>query len=119
MENEHICPNCGSKLRAERKNYPSFSYICDNCGWEAVTTKWDPIDLDETEYVFRLSEGNPIDKATLSLVSKLTGKNFIASKKAIQELNVIFKGKARDAVEMRDFLDKSGIHYSIDPELPY
>ena len=119
MENEHICPNCGAKLRAERKNYPSFSYICDSCGWEAVTTKWDPIDLDETEYVFRLSEGNTVDKATLSIVSKLTGKNFIASKKAIEELEVIFKGKARYAVEMRVFVEKSGIRYSSYPELPY
>ena len=38
---------------------------------------------------------------------------------AIEELEVIFKGKARDAVEMRGFLDKSGIRYSIEPELPY
>ena len=118
MENEHTCPNCGAKLRVER-NYPSFAYICDKCGWEAVTTKWDSIDLDETEYVFRLAEGNKTDRDTLSLISKLTGKNFIASKKAIEGLEIIHKGKARDAVEMRNRLDKSGIRYSIDPEFPY
>ena len=118
MEKNNICDKCGAELRVDRCGC-AVTYTCPNCGWSVATTEWDPIDLDETEYVFRLSEGNPVDKATLSLVSKLTGKNFIASKKAIEELEVIFKGRARDAVEMRGFLDKSGIRYSIEPELPY
>lgn len=112
------CEKCGAEMMVERCGC-AVTYICPKCGWSVATTEWEPIDLDETEYVFRLAEGNAADKETLSLVSKMTGKNFIASKKAIEELDVIYKGKARDAVEMKNKLNANGIHFTIEPDLPY
>ena len=118
MERNNNCQKCGTEMTIERCGC-AITYTCPKCGWSMATTEWESIDLDKTEYVFRLAKGNQINKATLSLVSKLTGKNFIASKRAIEELEIIHKGTARDAVAMRDFLDKNGIRYSIEPNLPY
>ena len=118
MENEHVCPKCGAHLRTER-NYPSFSYICDNCGWEAVTTIWDPIDLDDTIFTVSLLPGDPVTKETLSLVSKLTGKNFIESKKLIESNGVIFSGKAREIQSLLKNLDDGPINVRVSPNFPY
>ena len=118
MEKNKVCEKCGTEMMVERCGC-AVTYTCPKCGWSVATTEWEPIDLDETEYVFCLAKGNSANKETLSVVSKLTGKNFIAAKKAIEECDIIHKGKARDAVEMREFLNKIGIHFIIEPELPY
>ena len=118
MENENICPNCGHPLRIKRE-YPSFALICDHCGWEVATTTWDPIDLDETEYAISIADGTVPDKKTLSLVSRMTGLNFIASKKLIESRGILWSGKARDAQEKIAFLKEQEISFTITPEFPY
>ena len=118
MESNHVCPKCGAELRIER-NYPSFSYICDNCGWEAVTTMWDPIDLDDTIFTVSLAPGNPANKETLSLVSSMTGKNFIESKKLIESNGVIFSGKAREIQNFLKDLKDGPIKVQVSPDFPY
>ncbi len=118
MDDENICPNCGHQLRIKRE-YPSFALICDHCGWGVATTMWDPIDLDETEYVIRLAEGNIVNKKTLSLISQMTGLNFILSKKLIESFGILWSGKAREAKEKIDFLKEQEISFTITPEFPY
>lgn len=117
-EEDNACPECGHPLRIER-NYPSFVYVCDHCGWSAATTRWDPIDLDRTKYEIRLAEGTPVNKETLSLVSRMTGKNFIDSKKVIEACGIIFVGEARDILKQKDFLAKQGVAFAIEPDFPY
>ena len=75
--------------------------------------------MDDTKYEIRLAEGTPVCKETLSLVSRMAGKNFIDSKKVIEACGVIFIGKARDILEQKDFLAKQGVAFVIEPDFPY
>ena len=118
MEKNNICDKCGAELRVDRCGC-AVTYTCPNCGWSVATTEWEPIDLDETKYEIRLAEGTPVNKETLSLVSRMTGKNFIDSKKAIEACGVIYVGKARDILEQKNFLAKQGVAFVIEPDFPY
>lgn len=118
MENNNACVKCGSELQIDRRGC-AVTYTCPNCGWSIATTEWESIDLDKTQYRIRLAEGTPICKKTLSLVSRLTGKNFIESKKVIENLGVIFTGRARDILEQKSKLSKEGLAFVIEPDFPY
>lgn len=118
MEKNNICDKCGAELRVDRCGC-AVTYTCPKCGWSVATTEWEPIDLDDTQYEIRLSEGTPVSKKILSLISAMTGKNFIDSKKIIEDCGVIFVGKARDILEKKDFLTKQGVAFVIEPDFPY
>lgn len=112
------CPECGAEAITERDGC-AVTYTCPKCGWSAATTEWEPIDLDDTQYEIRLGEGVPTGKENLSLVSHMTGKNFVDSKKIIEDCGVIFVGKTRDIFEKREFLNEQGIPFVIEPDFPY
>lgn len=118
MDKNNICPKCGTELKKERFGH-SVVYTCPKCGWSVATTESEPIDLDDTKYEIRLAIGTPVNKETLSLVSNMTGKNFIESKKVIENHEVIFVGKARDILGQKDFLAKQGLTFVIKPDFPY
>lgn len=118
MNKDMTCPECGTKLIKERFGH-SAVYTCPKCGCSAATTEFDPIDLDETQYVIRLAEGTAVSKETLSLVSYLTGKNFIDSKKVIENRDIIFAGQAHDILRKKDYLSKQGVTFVIEPDFPY
>lgn len=113
MNHDDTCPKCGAKLREERRGYPSFAVVCDNCGWEAATTMLDPIDLDDTIFTVSLAPGTPANKETLSLVSRLTGKNFIESN------GPVFSGKAREIKSLLKDLEDKPIEVQVSPDFPY
>ena len=118
MDKGVACPECGTQLIKERFGH-SAVYTCPKCGWSAATTEFDPIDLDHTQYVIRLSEDAPVSKDTLSLVSYMTGKNFIDSKKIIESRDIIFTGQAHDILKQKDYLSKQGVAFVIEPDFPY
>ena len=118
MDKGMTCPECGTKLIKERFGH-SAVYTCPKCGWSAATTEFDPIDLDNTQYVIRLAEGTPVTKEVLSLVSYMTGKNFIDSKKVIENRDIIFAGQAHDILKQKEYLAKQGIGFVIEPDFPY
>lgn len=113
-----VCPKCEAQLCINRCGC-AVTYTCPKCGWSIATTEWEPIDLDKTEYRIRLAEGTLINKETLSLVSEMTGKNFIDSKKIIERNEAIFIGKARTILEKKAFLTERGMGFVIEPDFPY
>ncbi len=115
---DNTCPECETELKKERHGH-SAVYTCPKCGWSVATTEFDPIDLDETKYEIRLAEGTAVTKETLSLVSHMTGKNFIDSKKIIESRDAIFVGQALDILKQREFLTKQGVAFIIEPDFPY
>lgn len=80
---------------------------------------WDPIDLDDTIFTVSLAPGNPANKETLSLVSRLTGKNFIESKKLIESSGPVFSGKAREIQGLLKDLEDKPIEVQVSPDFPY
>lgn len=118
MDKISVCPQCGAELKKERFGH-SVVYTCPKCGWSVATTESEPIDLDDTQYEIRLAESEPVCKETLALVSRMTGKNFIDSKKIIENHGTIFVGEAREILKQREFLSKQGVDFVIEPDFPY
>ena len=58
-ENKYICPKCGAEMIAVYEK-PALNLTCPKCGCKIATTKWEDIDLDDTDYeiVLKLS-ANP------------------------------------------------------------
>ena len=118
MENNNICDKCGAEMRVDRCGC-AVTYTCPNCGRTIATTEWEPIDADKTQYAIHLVKGTPVCKETLSLVSQMTGKNFLDSKRAIETNEVIFVGKARDILKQKEYLATQDVAYVIEPDFPY
>ena len=114
----YSCPECGAEIITERCG-AGVTYTCPKCGWSVASTEFYPIDLDDTQYVIRLAEGTPASKEILSLVSHMTGKNFIESKKIIENCDIIFAGRAREIVKQKEHLAEQGVSFVIEPDFPY
>ena len=118
MENNNACQKCGAEMTVERCGC-AVTYTCPKCGWSVATTEWEPIDLDDTIFTVSLAPGNPANKEMLSLVSRLTGKNFIESKKVIESNGAIFSGKAREIQNFLKDLEGKPIKVQVSPDFPY
>ena len=114
----YSCPQCEEQLIKERCG-AGVTYTCPKCGWSVASTEFYSIDLDNTQYKIRLAEGTPVSKESLSLVSHMTGKNFIESKEIIENCKVIFVGKAREIVKQKEYLTEQGVAFVIEPDFPY
>ena len=116
--NKYICPECGTIMN-ETYDKPALNLVCPKCGNKIATTRWEPIDLDSTEYEIIISKGNTESMDNIKLVSKLTGENYIKSKELLLNGFVCFKGKAIDVIVMKKKLDDYHIQYIINPNFPY
>lgn len=92
---------------------------CPNCGWNIVTTKMEPIDLDETIYVVSIQEILNPTKNEIKEVSKALNVNYLLASKFLKEGKANFDGKARDIIEKLKEMSDNGIHFSVTPKFPY
>ena len=103
----------------EKHDKPALNLVCPKCGCKIATTRWEKIDLDETEYeIFLVPETNP-KMEQLKIISKITGDNYIHSKELIIEGSSIFKGKALEVKSITSLLESCFINYKITPDFPY
>lgn len=117
-ENKYICPKCGTEMIAVYEK-PALNLTCPKCGCKIATTKWEDIDLDDTDYEIVLKTSINYSMEQIKLISKLTGKNFIASKKLIENGGVLLTAKAIELRDIMKTLDEIGIGYLVSPEFPY
>ena len=99
---------------------PALNLTCPKCGCKIATTKWEDIDLDDADYeiVLKLSANPSMNQ--VKFLSNLTGHNFIASKKLLEEEGgVLLKAKAVEAKNKMAELDKINIEYYISTNFPY
>lgn len=117
-ENKYICPKCGTEMIAVYEK-PALNLTCPKCGCKIATTKWEDIDLDDADYeiVLKLSANPSMNQ--VKFLSNLTGQNFIASKKLLEEGGVLLKAKAVEVKNKMAELDKINIEYYILPNFPY
>lgn len=117
-ENKYICPKCGTEMIAVYEK-PALNLTCPKCGCKIATTKWEDIDLDDTDYEIVVKPlVNPLMNQ-VKFISNLTGQNFIVSKKFLENGGVLLKAKAIEIREKKKLLKDNGIDYSISPEFPY
>ena len=117
-ENRYACPQCGIEMNVVYEK-PALNLTCPKCGCKIATTKWEDIDLDDTDYEIILKPITCPSTNQIKAVSNLTGQNFIASKNLLREGGPLFKVKAVDLKDKTALLDRSDIIYFVSPEFPY
>ena len=78
-----ICEKCGEQMKSIAKEH-TVGMTCPNCGWGWVTSHFDPIDTDQTDYSIFLKVGNPASVDNIKLIASICSKNFIEAKKILQ-----------------------------------
>lgn len=117
-ENKYYCPECGAEMY-EKYEKPALNLICPKCGCKLATTKWEKIDLDETEYeVIITSDTNP-NMDQIKAISRISGKNFIFAKNVIVNGGMVFKGRASEVKKIISLLETNSLKYDIVPKFPY
>ena len=117
-KNKFLCPECGAEMY-ETYDKPALNFTCPKCGCKIATTRWEKIDIDDTEYEIHLLPEAMPSISHIKIISKIAAKNFIASKEALINGEVIFKGKAVEIRQYRSMLDKNEIKYKIIPDFSY
>ena len=117
-ENKYICPKCGSHMTAVYEK-PALNLTCPKCRCKIATTKWEDIDLDNTTYkIFLRPNCNPSTES-IKFISRITGLNFINSKKLFENGGLLFEEKAVEIKKQKINLDSINIKYTIEPMFPY
>ena len=112
------CEKCGTNMINPYSG--SMGLSCPNCGWGWVTSYYDPIVRDTTEYQITLLEGNNTSTETIRAINQVSHRNLIKSKQLIESApQVIFKGDALEVHDMKEILDKEAVLYRIEPDYPY
>ena len=117
-ENKYICPKCGAEMIAVYEK-PALNLTCPKCGCKIATTKWEDIDLDDTDYKIVLKSLAHPSMDQVKLISNLTGQNFIVSKRLLENGGVLLSTKAIEIREKKKLLNENGVDFSISPEFPY
>lgn len=117
-ENKQICPKCGTEMIAVYEK-PALNLTCPKCGCKIATTRWEEIDLDDTNYQIILKPFKTPSMEIIKLVSKKTGLNFIDSKKLLENGGLFMEDKAIAIKKQCNMLDNYNIEYTITPDFPY
>ena len=112
------CPNCGNEVKVIF-NGREIINKCLKCDYEVVTTYNSQIDLDNTKYVISILVGNETSLDNIKLISKLTGDNFIQSKKYLESGYSFEKEYAEGILEKKKIFDEYKIKYQISPKFSY
>ena len=112
------CPECGSDAIVKWCP-PSISTKCTKCGYAISSTLFHPIDSDETEYSVSLESHQEVSKSNLSILSELTGFNYIKCKEMLIKGGILKNGLASDVNDLIDTLSLSNIKFNVKPEWKY
>jgi len=116
------CRECGFELIGESNISGFITEIvmkCPNCGWTAVTTEMADIIDDLTKYNIVIDSGNIAEKETVRMISKVSGRNILESKRIITDGGILLSEYAINIIELIPQLDDMNIGYHIEPEFPY
>ena len=117
-ENKYVCPKCGAEMIAVYEK-PALNLTCPECGCQIASTKWEDIDLDDTDYEIIVKSVVSPSIVQIKLVSNLTGQNFIYSKKLLEKGGPLCRVRAVDMKGIMSSLGNCNIEYMILPEFPY
>ena len=114
-----VCEMCGTEMIPFNEGL-SCGMTCPKCSWGWVTTRFDPIHADTTDYRIILQPGNPVRRETIRAVSDIANVNYIQAKKMIETAPVtVFEGEACDIVTAVAELKAQNLIHVIHPDFPY
>jgi len=119
MITDFVCEKCGAQAELRQQGSTQGIY-CTKCDWAVVTTFIPEIKKDMTDYKIRISSGDAHNEQHVKAVAMISGVNFLAARKLLQEPEaVVFEGRAVKVIVVRDALEKAGITCRIIPEFRY
>ena len=117
--NKIVCEKCGTEMIPIQSEHP-YAMICPKCGWNWVTSEYNPMQDDITIYEIKvISSGNPtLD--SIKKIAHITNLNSMQIKKAISNPPaVIFSGTAEQISEISKILKVEDIQHMITPDFPW
>lgn len=115
MMQHEACDRCGGELEFRREGSVQGLY-CKNCGWAQVTTYIQEIELDETKYKVFVSGGDFHNESHVRAVSKVSGLNFVAARKLLQDRHAtVLEDVATKVRQALITLSAAGLQYEIRP----
>lgn len=113
-QNKFICPECGGEMLGFY-NKPALNLVCFKFGYRLAITKWDGIDLDNNNCNVYLTASKDISLEQIKIVSKISGNNFILSKKIMENGGTLISGNAKQIKQIKNLLEKGNINFYITP----
>ena len=117
MENK-LCPHCGKEMIVTRDG-SALNYECKYCGYGEATTIADGIEWDATDYHMSIIAIESPNMDQVKIISKLTGKNFVESKRSLIKGDIVFKGLALEIKDIKESLENNNVQFAISPKYPY
>ena len=113
---EACCPECSAKIESIFEGHLSGTR-CTNCNWSVFTTYFKPIEKDLTEYEVFVTPTFNFTNEQIKIVANLLNINFLqAREKLMEKIFKIYKGKAKEILTIKEYLNSVGLHYQIYPE---
>jgi hypothetical protein len=113
------CEKCGGELEF-RVEGSVEGFFCKSCDWAVVTTHIPQIQLDETPYEVRVTNGDYHDERHVKAVAEASGVNFLAARNLLKETSpLVFKGEATQVAKIRRALETVGLTPDIRPPFPW
>ena len=124
-----LCEKCGEQMISTNSEH-TIGMTCPKCGWGWVTSYFDPIATDDTDYSIFIKANNPAIPSTIKLISDITGVNFLQAKKLLCSGNdeLVYKAKNESASTMYKAqrvqavakkLKEADIAFTITPDFPF
>jgi hypothetical protein len=124
-----LCEKCGEQMININSEH-TVGMTCPKCGWGWVTSRFDPIATDETDYSVFIKPDNPAVPSNIKLIADIAGVNFLQAKKLLSSGNdeLVYKAKNESASTMYKAqrvqavakkLKEAGIVFTITPEFPF
>lgn len=113
------CSVCGEEMNPVREGHTQ-GWICRICGNGVVTSFFDPIELDDSDYTLELNSGNEATVKNIRLIAAISDENYLTARKLILYAPSVLKtAKASEIVSIKEKLDSASILYRITPDFPY
>lgn len=124
-----LCKQCGEKMVALNKEH-TIGMNCPKCGWGFVTSHFNTIETDDTDYSIFIQPKNLASVSNIKLLSDIAGINFLQAKKLIdskdsqliyrsENLSACTESKAQQVLLVAKKLKKAGIVFFITPDFPF
>lgn len=129
MNENILCEKCGEQM-ISIKDGRAVGMTCPHCGWGWVTSYFDPISTDNTDYSIFIKAYNPATTSNIKIIADIAGINFLQAKKLLSsgKDELVYKAKNEAASTMYKAqhvqviakrLKEADIAFAIVPDFPY
>ncbi len=112
------CEKCGAMMYGFIQGH-TCGCVCHNCGWNIVTTYYEPIIMDEGPYTLQLDAIPEPTLDNIRVAARLAKCSYVEAKARLQKGEISKTGEALEIAEAAQDLKDAGYSFSITPDFPY